>query len=1173
LIELRRIKVLEIQQDREIMLGRAAYNPRSKEGKDYAAMLASSTESGSVKSNPSSGTEKSEEPAPDLTEQNEMVSISPEMAQSLAEPFSRDLIMPGYEDRISIKANTKPDVQLQRRIDANTSLMSALQSEISIFSAATKAPGNENSVALKIRYEELLAERSSLVDEITADKKMLQELNLSADIESEKAEVKNGNTEKDVLTRSKSLPVASVEVAAFKATFAESQKKIQNAGMSPFEEKTALADMNRQQSASIESRIDELAEMLDNTSSVDEQDQIQLAIQELSALSADKLQEADRLTVEAGNIPSIAITDVPAIAPETKSDSQPVTAIDSEELDAEALLVNTSETMELGSMAYKSLNASIRANDLDAQMKQLASEREKSEKLLNSYTSENDPVRKAQLYDDFISSATGVALLQNDVRQEISKSNEAEIAFYSNSNVQNISKLEADSVLTEAEVTKLEKLKAEWTELSKNLESTRSRSRELSVMQSSDQNALLRGEIVLVSQLAVVNSAISELSKIADTRRAEELAGLAMANDSGDTFESNPSNHIPLPNKTYITPVVAKYAANTTETEIRELKTSDQALNVDLSIGRPSTPEADAELVNQIAEVDNATMSSLNKKPAQIQYLSAKIKSDSLKTIEYSLADQALDFTSQANERNEESKRLKELAAVETNTNDSKLLAERASRIAAEAEVFYKKAAIAATAAEEARSLRTAQQQNITVAANSLKAIEIAELDKVLKGEPYKIITADLAGNESTIPKNNASATDPGASQIADNNTIPKTSASAESLSDPNSKPVATYWLGMIEIIAEKSDFSDVKENMFVPTEASLYSKAKPIPMDPPMPAGLIFQVQVGAFKNPIPQDMFKSFAPVMGQKLDNGIVRYRAGIFTIYRDAVSARDAIRQLGYKDAFVIAYLDGERLSAEEARIIVKGLPAAETSPVVADPILASKQPEVNPVNVNTEKSATQPESSKPTTISPELPEKVTYYNDPNAAVAAPVEVIAGLFFTVQAGVYSKPVALDKLYNLTELNTELTAQNTIRYTTGRFNSVSEASVRKQAVQRLGVADAFVTAYYNGRRISVNEANALLNEQGSSVLALKASESKEVFVVVLGVFSGDVPQEFANAILERPDLNIRSIAESSEISIFVSSEFTDRKSAEDYRTKAISAGLTDAYIARWVNGKAIR
>jgi hypothetical protein len=890
----------------------------------------------------------------------------------------------------------------------------------------------------------------------------------------------------------------------------------------------------------------------------------------LSALSADKLQEADRLTVEAGNTAAIATVDINLNEP----DAEPVTTtIDSEELEAEALLVNTSETMELGSMAYKSLNASIRANDLDAQMKQLASEREKSERLLNSYTRENDPVRKAQLYDDFMSSATGVALLQNDVRQEISKSNEAEIAYYSNSNVQNITKLEADSVLTQEELTKLEKLKAEWTELSKNLESTRSRSRELSVMQSSDQNALLRGEIVLVSQLAIVNSGISELSKIADTRRAEALAGLAIANASENTFESNPSNHLPLPNKTYITPVVAKYAANTTETEIRELKTLDQALNVDLSIGKPSTPEADAELVNQFAKVDNATMTSLKNKPAQIQYLSAKIKSDSLKTLEYNLADQALDFTSQANERNEESKRLKELAVVETNINDSKLLSERSSRIAAEAEVFYKKASIAATAAEDARSLRTVQQQNITAAASSLKAVEIAELDKVLKGEPYKIIKADLAGNESTTPKNNTSVSDPGINQIADNNKIPKTSSASESTSDPNNKPVATYWLGMIEIIAEKSDFSDVKENMFVPTDASLYSKSKPIPMDPPMPAGLIFQVQVGAFKNPIPQDMFKSFAPVMGQRLDNGIVRYRAGIFTIYRDAVSARDAIRQLGYKDAFVIAYLDGERLSAEEARIIVKGLPTAETSPAAEAPVTASEQTVANTGNVITEKSTTPSESNKPSANSPELPEKVAYYNDPNAAVAAPVEVIAGLFFTVQAGVYSKPVALDKLYNLTELNTELTAQNTIRYTTGRFNSVGEASVRKETVKRLGVADAFVTAYYNGRRISVNEANALLNEQGSSVLALRGAESTEVFVIVLGVFSGDVPQEFANTILERPDLNIRSIEESSEISIFISKEFTDKKSAEEYHTKAINAGLTDAYIARWVNGKAIR
>ena len=38
------------------------------------------------------------------------------------------------------------------------------------------------------------------------------------------------------------------------------------------------------------------------------------------------------------------------------------------------------------------------------------------------------------------------------------------------------------------------------------------------------------------------------------------------------------------------------------------------------------------------------------------------------------------------------------------------------------------------------------------------------------------------------------------------------------------------------------------------------------------------------------------------------------AGSFDLYDPAVAARDAIRALGYEDAFVVRFVDGERLRA-------------------------------------------------------------------------------------------------------------------------------------------------------------------------------------------------------------------------------------------------------------------
>jgi hypothetical protein len=108
----------------------------------------------------------------------------------------------------------------------------------------------------------------------------------------------------------------------------------------------------------------------------------------------------------------------------------------------------------------------------------------------------------------------------------------------------------------------------------------------------------------------------------------------------------------------------------------------------------------------------------------------------------------------------------------------------------------------------------------------------------------------------------------------------------------------------------------------------------------------------------------------------------------------------------------------------------------------------------------------------------------YYNDPKAAPARQVETVKGLFFTVQVGVYSKPTALDKLFNITPLNSERTELQKIRYTTGVYVDMEKARARKDQSVGLGVKDAFVTAYLNGKRIPMRDARALIAKFGQAV-----------------------------------------------------------------------------------------
>lgn len=279
--------------------------------------------------------------------------------------------------------------------------------------------------------------------------------------------------------------------------------------------------------------------------------------------------------------------------------------------------------------------------------------------------------------------------------------------------------------------------------------------------------------------------------------------------------------------------------------------------------------------------------------------------------------------------------------------------------------------------------------------------------------------------------------------------------------------------------------------------------RSGPIPIDAAMPAGVVFKVQVGAFRKPLGEEAFQDMGPLAGERTVNGLVRYTAGMFTTPEAAVRAGGSIRAMGYNDAFVVAYVDGKRVSLDQARQAMSGQPLAQNAPVqrtVPTPLPELVTPPTSvptPTPLPSNPPAAQTSGADVLSSYPASAHEIlagfvpatdaaSYYNDPTAAPARQVETVQGLFFTVQVGVYSKPTALDRLFNITPLNSERTETGKIRYTTGVFLSVASAGTRRTEAVGLGVKDAFITAYLNGKRIPMQEANALLARFGPSILA---------------------------------------------------------------------------------------
>ena len=259
-------------------------------------------------------------------------------------------------------------------------------------------------------------------------------------------------------------------------------------------------------------------------------------------------------------------------------------------------------------------------------------------------------------------------------------------------------------------------------------------------------------------------------------------------------------------------------------------------------------------------------------------------------------------------------------------------------------------------------------------------------------------------------------------------------------------------------------------------------------------PSGLNFRVQVGAFRRPVREDVYREFTPVSGQKLNNGLIVYMAGYFNNSSDAVGAQKTIRSIGYSDAFVVAYCNDERLPFWKGKEHERN-----------GTCLASNRNEL--IAINVENSNANISSSESGGESSRAEENGSLVNNENtnktesentnqqmrteqhgSQVVSGINV-SGLFYTVQVGAFNRKIRAGELTQLQELNYYLSS-GLYRYSSGKFESIDEARERQKEVVSLGISDAFIVAFYNGERISIQKSKELLNEKGNSILFEKES-----------------------------------------------------------------------------------
>jgi tetratricopeptide (TPR) repeat protein len=90
------------------------------------------------------------------------------------------------------------------------------------------------------------------------------------------------------------------------------------------------------------------------------------------------------------------------------------------------------------------------------------------------------------------------------------------------------------------------------------------------------------------------------------------------------------------------------------------------------------------------------------------------------------------------------------------------------------------------------------------------------------------------------------------------------------------------------------------------------------VSIDPEIPAGLIYRIQIAVFRNPVLPSYFKGIIPAFGFKVPGtDKIIYYVGMFRKSADAAKAQAITRSKGFKDAFVVPLVDNKKVSSDRA----------------------------------------------------------------------------------------------------------------------------------------------------------------------------------------------------------------------------------------------------------------
>lgn len=125
------------------------------------------------------------------------------------------------------------------------------------------------------------------------------------------------------------------------------------------------------------------------------------------------------------------------------------------------------------------------------------------------------------------------------------------------------------------------------------------------------------------------------------------------------------------------------------------------------------------------------------------------------------------------------------------------------------------------------------------------------------------------------------------------------------------------------------------------------------------------------------------------------------------------------------------------------------------------------------------------SGQPITIHSEIPDTIILYKSSPKTEEKKADVAEGIIYKIQIGAYKGKIPdsakklIKKLSAIRKVENYVDEKGASIYTTGKLRLYKEALTMQNQVKQEGIKNAMITAYQNGKQITVNEARKINNE----------------------------------------------------------------------------------------------